>query len=124
MKKAALVTILLFVSVPAFAWSETDETRQQVFTALMRADQYQTETIARNPKTYWERNAILGKHPTVETVRDYFTITNALHADIAKRLPSEVRAVWQLSGIALQSFVVSQNARLGLPVMVYFEVKF
>lgn len=115
---------LLFVTVPACAWSEADETRQQLFTGLMRADQYQTETIARNPETYWERNAILGKHPTVETVRDYFTITNALHADIAKRLPSEVRAVWQLSGIALQSFVVSQNARLGLPVMVYFEVKF
>lgn len=88
--------------------------RELAFQALLIADWKQTRQIAREPDRYFERNPILGKHPSVGRVNTYMVAAGVLHWVIAANLSPKWRQQFQLVSVAVQANVVKQNYEVGL----------
>lgn len=100
----------------ADSWSKQDMALQATYTALHIIDWGQTRYIAKNPKTFFERNAILGKHPTVDKVDMYFAGTLIAHALVTHFLPDKYRPWWQLATISMEGYCVNHNFKAGVRV--------
>lgn len=74
----------------------------------------QTTKIAKNPDKYYEVNLIMGKHPSISKVRNYFLLTAIAHPIVAYNLSSEHRSVWQISTSLLSLAAVLHNKSIGL----------
>jgi hypothetical protein len=70
--------------------------RELAFQALLIADWKQTRQIARAPDRYFERNPILGNHPSVGRVDTYMFAAGVLHWVIAANLSPKWRQQFQL----------------------------
>ena len=91
-----------------------DLQRELAFQALLFADWKQTRQIARQPDRYYERNPILGKHPSVGRVDTYMVASGVLHWIISAKLSPKWREQFQLVSISMQANVVQQNYEIGL----------
>ena len=115
MNKLAL--ILAFISLPAFAgepWSTQDKVLFGVSTTLLVADWAQTRTIAKNPDRWYETNPLLGKHPSVSRVNNYFATTLVANYFITDYLSPKWRTRFQGGLIAVELVVVGNNKRIGI----------
>ncbi|HUG79505.1 MAG TPA: hypothetical protein VML57_18645 [Burkholderiales bacterium] len=83
---------------------------------MLIADWRQTRQIARAPDRYFERNPILGKHPSVGRVDTYMLTAGVLHWVIAANLSPKWRERFQLISFSIQANVVQQNYAIGLAV--------
>jgi hypothetical protein len=87
------------------------------YQAVHVADWLQTLQIARNPDRWSETNPILGEHPSVSDVNQYFLATAVGHALISHYIPSaKMTRVWQGTTIAIQRGYVIHNHSLGISI--------
>lgn len=84
--------------------------------ALWFADWSQTRQIAKAPESYFERNKILGAHPSTGNVDAYFAVGAVAHYAITQALPPRWRETWQAVTIVYQAGTVVQNYQIGLQV--------
>ena len=110
-----LAVIALLLSGCA-GWTRDDTYRHAALTGLMAVDYAQTMKIAREPEKYWERNPILGKHPSEADVTMYFASAYAIKTGVAMALPPEYRKWWQYSMIAASAGCVGWNLSIGLGI--------
>src|SRR6266853_3835043 len=76
-------------------WSNDDVQRQLGYSLLHGIDWAQTRTIAKNPNQLHETNPILGEHPSVGKVNNYFLSTLLGHWFLANALPPDARKLFQ-----------------------------
>lgn len=82
--------------------------------ALHVADWGQTLDIADHPERFYERNPVLGRHPSRGEVNRWFLGTALLHPVVSYVLPKPYREVWQYVTIGVEVGCVGSNARIGV----------
>lgn len=114
----ALIIILIIWSIAgAYAsdWSKKDTVRESIYIAVSAADWAQTRYIAKHPSKFRETNSMIGAHPSISKVNNYFVGMIATHALIAELLPNgRARAGWQIAGIAWETMLVLHNHEIGI----------
>uniref|UniRef100_A0A6H1ZMG4 Uncharacterized protein n=1 Tax=viral metagenome TaxID=1070528 RepID=A0A6H1ZMG4_9ZZZZ len=115
---AIVFFVMLFphCSCAADPWTKSDTVREAAFQTLHAVDYLQTRTIARHPEKYYERNPVLGKHPSEENVIVYFAAGAVAHGVISYYLPDPYRQIFQYVTIGLSSACVLNNFNIGLRV--------
>ena len=116
MKKYLFVLLMLVAGCARAAddWSRTDWNRQLAYTALHIADWTQTRYIATHPEQYHELNPLLGTHPTLGYVNNYFALGLIGHWAITYMLPAHYRPIWQYGSIAVEGYFVLHNRSIGI----------
>ena len=77
-------------------------------------DYAQTRTIAENPKIWHEQNAILGEHPSIAKVNQYFAAATIISTAILAWAPESVQKAFLEGGIVVEVGAVGNNKRLGI----------
>jgi len=116
MFKFIFLFLLSFNACAFDEWSEADKTREAVYLAVDTVDWLQTRTIAKNPNKYYEKNPILGDHPSVGQVNNYSLCMMLAHVAAVTVIPSEYRAPFQYVSIAVVSNSVYKNYKLGITI--------
>lgn len=111
-----ILALSLFISTPAFAWSDGDTKREAVYLTLHTMDWLQTREIARNPARWYETNSILGEQPSIGRVNNYFALTGLAHILVSKALNPKYRKVFQYVTIGIEGGVVVHNYSIGIEV--------
>jgi hypothetical protein len=105
------------LKIPASAWEKTSDKNklEALYLLLHGADWAQTRTIAKNPDLYHETNPLLGQHPSVGKVNNYFLATGLAHALLADKLPPNLAKLFQYGTIGLETGVAGKNRfKLGI----------
>ena len=106
-------------------WNKSDTAYELAYMATHAIDWRQTRYIAKNPDKFYERNPILGKHPSVSDVDKYFAITAIAHSGVSYLLPNKStifgkeinpRRLWQMLTIGAQTAVIGNNFRIGVRI--------
>jgi hypothetical protein len=125
MKKIIISLMLLtfclgntLTALAADKWTREDIALEFVFGGLLLCDYRQTKYIAEHPETYYEKNFLLGKHPSVGEVNTHFLSSLILHAGITHILPQEYRKYWQGIWIIKEADSISGN--LGIKINIEF----
>lgn len=87
---------------------------ESAYSILHVMDWNQTRRIARNPLGFYEKNLLLGAHPSPLRVNRYFAATLAAHWGLALALPTGYRRVFQGVSIAVEANTVRKNYAIGL----------
>jgi hypothetical protein len=85
---------------------------------LLAADWSQTAYISRNPDQYYERNPILGDHPSSQSVNLYmgaWMIVHPLVTHILIHTYPDLVPYWQWGFIAIEGACVIGNNQNGIP---------
>jgi hypothetical protein len=118
----------MLIPATSFAWFDKptveDYILQTGFIGLMIADWKQTNWIVDHPiiyhddfyTTHEEWNPILGKHPSKKKIATYFSTCIVLHSGISYLLPKPYRTFFQLSGIAIELRVTTDNYYSGVKI--------
>src|SRR6266702_1874452 len=73
--------------------------------------------ISRNiPPTSTKINPILGKHPNIGRVNNYFAASIPINVAISALLPSKYRPLWQYVRLGVQISLVSYNRSVGIGI--------
>lgn len=119
-RRAVIVMLLLvlFASpVAAFdEWSKREIGMQVIASLLIITDWGQTRTIAKNPDRWYEKNPILGRHPSVAEVDRYFIACLIGNVMITHILPEKWRETWLGITIGCQAYCVGNNFSLGVTI--------
>ena len=105
---------LLLVCSSSYAdnWTSSDTKREIAYQTLAAVDWLQTRNIARNP-AYHEQNAVLGLHPSIGQVNNYFLITGLAHYLIADYL-TEWRRPFQWVTVGIEFGAIAHNFSIGI----------
>ena len=116
--KYLIILSLLIQSAHADDWTQQDTYRESAYLAIHTIDWLQTRTIAKEnwPDGRFERNHILGKHPSVQTLDIHYAVTSIGHYYIATLLPTEWRKAWQYIAIGDAGSAVINNHSLGVRI--------
>ena len=95
-------------------WSKADTALQLTWTTMHVLDWSQTRKIAKEPERFWERNSIMGKHPSVDKVDVIFAMSAILDVAIARMLPRPYRTYFQIVSIGATGYCVTINFSIGL----------
>ena len=87
---------------------------ESIFITLCLVDWGQTLNIADNPHLYYERNPLLGQHPSRGKVNTYFAIAIPLHIGVTYALPKKWRSFWLKGSIGVEVLCVGNNFVLGI----------
>lgn len=109
-----LLFLLFPCSCMAGDWTTADTVRQGVFTGLTVIDWAQTRYIAKHPYTFSETNGVLGDHPSVGKVNNYFATAIVGHAAVSYMLPPAWREGWQYVWIGVESQKTYHNHSIGI----------
>ena len=104
-------------STPTLAadpWTPQEQAAGVALGTLIVVDYLQTRQIAKHPDQYHEVNLILGQHPSLGKVNNYFAIASVLTYVIMDALPTEYRGWMLAAGITVEAVVVGSNFGLGL----------
>ena len=124
----AILLIILLVPCSAHGFDKLNKSELALegsWLALHTVDYGQTLSIAKNPLRYYERNVILGRHPSEGEVHGYMIATALLHPVVTYLLPREVdvlgvnvpvRFIWQGVSIGVSGTCVVNNASIGLRI--------
>ena len=112
--KVFLILLLSCGGAHAGEWTRADTAREVAYLALHVVDYSQTLEISDNPNRWYEKNPIIGKHPSRGEVNTYFLITGLLHPAVAYVLPKPYREIFQYSTIAIEIYCVGNNYSLGI----------
>ena len=85
------------------------------FNVLQFVDMLQTLEIANNDD-YYEKNKILGKHPSEFQVVTYFIARGFAHYEATKIIPSKYRKLWHTYNIVYNYNVIRDNHELGIRI--------
>jgi hypothetical protein len=118
----AAVGILAFVLFFGFArparaadpWSKQDIALETLWEGIHLMDWSQTRQIATQPDRYFERNPILGQHPSKQYVNVYMLSGAVLHPVVTNFLPKKYRPYFQGISIAMSGTCVVNNFSIGL----------
>ncbi len=97
-------------------WSKQDFILESSFAAITIVDWAQTRYISRNPERFYEKNPILGKHPSTSKVDLYMGASILSHIVITHFLPAKWRPTWQCVWIILELKTVGGNNQVGIGV--------
>jgi hypothetical protein len=99
------------LNLPASMWEKTSDKNklEALYLLLDGMDWAQTRTIAKNPQQYHETNPILGKHPSVGFVNNYFGAMALGHALLADKLPPDLAKLFQYGTIGFEAAEVGRN---------------
>ena len=90
--------LILFtlITAPAHAadWSITDKVLLGSYTLAWAADWGQTRYMATHPDEFYEKNNLLGKHPSLSEVDIYFAGMYLLNLFIADKLGPAFRKIY------------------------------
>jgi hypothetical protein len=115
--RSFIVAVVIFTSTAAFAgdkWDSTDYALLAASTVTLAMDWQQTRYIARNPDRFYERNRILGRYPSRQSIDLYFVSVLLTEIIVADLLPSKWRKVF-LAGVAIgEGGVVAYNFQMGV----------
>ena len=115
-----LVFLLVFGLVKACRtddWSREDTIRQVVDLGLTAIDWQQTQEIAKHPESFHELNPIIGSHPTVHGVNNYFLASAIIKTGISYALPSgKWREAWQYITIGSSATLIANNYNIGIRI--------
>lgn len=112
--KVLLCFLFLSGCASANNWTTHDTYRHIALTGLKAVDMMQTLKIADNPDRYYERNPILGDHPSREEVLAYFGVSYLAVTTAAIFLPPEIRPYLQYAVIGVSAACVGNNLSIGL----------
>lgn len=105
---------LLFGCTYTPKWDTTERLMATSAVMLTAIDCIQTQTIAQYPEQYYERNPILGSHPSTTNVMIYFSITPLLALIVADQLNHASRKAWLSLWTGMELYTILHNERLGL----------
>lgn len=74
----------------------------------------QTRYIAKNPDRYYEKNPILGRHPSVRKVDAYFATMIVGGAVLAYNLPAEYRTIFLGGVLLVETTMLIRNKKIGI----------
>tara|TARA_Y200000002_G_C22596549_1_gene627596 strand:+ start:544 stop:921 length:378 start_codon:yes stop_codon:yes gene_type:complete len=95
--------------------TEVDKANIVVFNVLQGIDMLQTLEIANNDN-YYEKNKILGKHPSESQVITYFIARGFAHYHVTKMIPQKYRNIWHGYNIVYNYDVIRDNHQLGIRI--------
>lgn len=94
-------------------WTERDSLLQMATTTVLFLDYAQTRDIKNHDWAY-EKNPLMGRHPSDVRVRNYFIGAAVGHFAVALALPAGwKRTSWQAGWIALEVVQVIRNKKAG-----------
>lgn len=114
-------TTLLLLLFPALVhagddWSITDKALFATSSALLVIDWGQTRYIAKHPNRFYEKNVLLGKHPSVRAVNAYFIGALVGNYLLTDRLDRPYRTYFQAGLIGLELVVTASNKKIGIRI--------
>lgn len=119
MKKTIIILFIILTSANSYAfdkWTKTDTIFQLTYSVIHIVDWGQTLNTAKNYDKFYEKNKILGTHPSTNNVHKYFLITLVGHAAISYVLPHPYRRYWQFIWIGFQLGNVAANYNAGVNI--------
>jgi hypothetical protein len=81
---------------------------------LTTLDWSQTRYIAANPLDYYEKNKLLGKHPSDGQVNSYFPMYFAVKTLVSLAIPNPYRYFFQGAMIGQDVYYVGSNNGIGI----------
>lgn len=111
-----LITLLLFIGQVHADWDRTDYALGATAIAGLVVDWGQTRYIAKHPDTHFEKNRILGEHPSVGRVDAYFAGTIAGTLAFANWLSPTNRKILLGTVTAVELVVTNRNRSLGVKI--------
>ena len=116
MIRAFLLALCLGMAQTALAqnWSTQDKSLFVTSSALLVVDWAQTRHIARNPQLFYEKNPILGEHPSLGRVNTYFATVLVANYFITDALSPKWRTAYQAGLIGVELVVIGNNKRIGI----------
>jgi hypothetical protein len=109
--------VLMCLALPAHAgdWSTQDAVLEAVYLGLSAIDWHQSLAISTDDKEGWyERNTILGKHPSRGQVNLYFAACTLLHPLVTWLFPPSLRPYWQGASVGFEGRGVAVNYTIGI----------
>ena len=95
--------------------TETDKKAIVAFNILQGIDMLQTLEIANNDN-YYEKNKIMGKHPSEAQVVTYFIARGLAHYQATKMIPQKYMSIWHTYNIVYNYNIIKDNHELGIRI--------
>jgi|TARA_B100000902_G_C27311487_1_gene918699 hypothetical protein len=95
--------------------TEKDKVGIVLFNVLQTIDMLQTLEIANNDN-YYEKNKILGKHPSEAQVITYFIARGFAHYEATKMIPEKYRKFWHTYNVVYNYDVIRDNHNIGIRI--------
>jgi hypothetical protein len=120
---AVLTSAVLFIAACIFAdkahaeegsWNTTDKVLLTAVETSYYLDFRQTREIALNPRRYYEHNQIIGEHPSVGRVNNYFLASAIGTYLLADALPEKYRRLFLSGALTVEVVTIVHNHKLGL----------
>ena len=123
MKKIILLFLLICTSANAIDLekyykedlTEIDRANIVLFNVLQGIDMLQTLEIANND-AYYEKNPILGKHPSEAEVVTYFIARGFVHYQATRMIPQRYRNLFHGYNVVYNYNVIRDNHQLGIRI--------
>ena len=103
------------INIVTHHWSDNDKKGIIAFNTLQFADMLQTLEIANND-AYYEKNKIMGRHPSEAQVITYFIARGFAHYHATKILPAKYRPLWHTYNVVYNYNVIKNNHEIGIKV--------
>jgi hypothetical protein len=95
--------------------TETDKKAIVVFNILQGIDMLQTLEIANNDN-YYEKNKIMGKHPSEAQVVTYFIARGLAHYQATRMIPLKYRNIFHTYNVVYNYNVIRDNHNIGIRI--------
>jgi hypothetical protein len=95
--------------------SESEIALEAAFLAAMAIDYGQTLDI-KNHYGMYEKNSLLGRHPSDSRITNYFLGAAIGHVAVTYLMPRKYRPAWQWGTLGLQIGTIYRNHQIGLRV--------
>ena len=95
--------------------TEVDKANIVLFNVMQGIDMLQTLEIANND-AYYEKNKILGKHPSETQVVTSFIARGFAHYHATKMIPAKYRNIWHGYNVVYNYDVIRDNHKLGIRI--------
>ena len=123
MKKLMIVLLLFCSNVNALDLkkyykedlTEVDKANIVLFNILQGIDMLQTLEIANND-AYYEKNKILGKHPSEAEVVTYFIARGLVHYQATRMIPQRYRNLFHGYNVVYNYNVIRDNHNIGIRI--------
>jgi len=95
--------------------TDTDKKAIVVFNILQGIDMLQTLEIANNDN-YYEKNKIMGKHPSEAQVVTYFIARGLAHYQATRMIPLKYRNIFHTYNLVYNYNVIRDNHNIGIRI--------
>lgn len=95
--------------------TQVDKANIVLFNVLQGIDMLQTLEIANNDN-YYEKNKILGKHPSEAQVIAYFISRGFAHYHATKMIPLKYRNIWHTYHMVYNYDMIRDNHNIGIRI--------